>query len=313
MPIRLVFFGTAELASASLEALAGDPRFEMLAVVTQPDKPRGRDMQVQPSAVKASALRLNLPVLQPKRARDPVFIQQICALAPELGVVVAYGQILPQALLDVPPHGFVNVHTSLLPKHRGAAPIQAALLAGDPETGVTIMQMDAGLDTGPILSQRTSPIHDEDNSQTLHDRLAKAGAELLLETLPKYLAGEIKPQPQPEGATYAGKIEKKHGQIDWNEPAEVIARKIRAFTPWPGAYTTFEIGGKARLVKIWKAQVQNVQGAAGTILQLDARQLVIGCATNALSLIEVQMEGGKRMPIQEFLTGHRPDRVPAND
>ena len=216
------------------------------------------------------------------------------------------------ALLDVPTRGFVNVHTSLLPKHRGAAPIQAALLAGDRETGVTIIQMDAGLDTGPILTQRTTAIQNEDNSQTLHDRLAKLGAELLLETLPEFFASEINPQPQPEGATYAGKIEKAHGQINWNEPAEVIARKIRAFTPWPGAYTTFDIGGKPRLVKIWKAQVHDVQGAPGTILNQSREQLVIACGQDALALLEVQMEGRKRMPIHEFLTGHRPDRVLIN-
>jgi methionyl-tRNA formyltransferase len=284
----------------------------VLAVVTQPDKPRGRDMQVQPSAVKACALKLNLPLLQPKRARDPEFIDQIRALTPEAGVVVAYGQILPQALLDVPRHGFVNVHTSLLPKHRGAAPIQAALLAGDAETGVTIMQMDAGLDTGPILTQRTTPILAEDNSQTLHDRLAKIGAELLVETLPKHVAGEVQPQAQSDGASYAAKIEKAHGQINWNEPAEVIARKIRAFTPWPGAYTRLEISGKARLLKVWKASIQDLQGTPGTILKLDAHELILACAKDALSLIEVQMEGRKRMPIQEFLSGHRPERVVLN-
>jgi methionyl-tRNA formyltransferase len=308
MALRVVFFGTAELACASLQSLARDARFEVVAVVTQPDKPRGRDLQVQPSAVKAAALSLKVAVLQPKRARDPQFIDEIRALAPDVGVVVAYGQILPQALLDLPKHGFVNVHTSLLPKHRGAAPIQASILAGDVETGVTIMKMDVGLDTGPILTQRTTPISKEDNSQTLHDRLATIGAELLVDTLPPFVRGEIMPRLQPEGATYASKIEKADGQINWNEPAAVIERKIRAFTPWPGAYTFIEIGGKARLLKIWKAALEEKGGAPGTILVRD-RELVVACGEQALRLLEVQMEGRKRMTAQEFLAGNVVNQV----
>jgi len=302
MSSRVVFFGTAELACASLQALATDARFEVVSVVTQPDKPRGRELQVQPSAVKIVALALKFPVLQPKRARDPQFIEEIRALTPDVGVVVAYGQILPQALLDLPRSGFINVHTSLLPRHRGAAPIQASILAGDPETGVTLMKMDAGLDTGPILVQERTPISNEDNSQTLHDRLARIGAELLVETLPRFVSGEILPRPQPEGATYAAKIEKVHGQINWQEPAEVIERKVRAFAPWPGAYTYLEIGGKKRLLKVWKAVIEQNKAAPGTILARD-RELVIACGEQALRLLEVQMEGRKRMTAQEFLTG----------
>jgi methionyl-tRNA formyltransferase len=309
MPLRVVFFGTAELACATLEALAADPRFQVLAVVTQPDKPRGRDLQVQPSAVKATALKLNLSVLQPRRAREPAFVEEVRALSPDVGVVVAYGQILPQALLDVPPHGFLNVHTSLLPKHRGAAPIQAALLSGDAETGVTIMKMDAGLDTGPILSQLAIPIVPADNSQTLHDRLAQIGADLLIQTLPRYTTGEVQPRPQPEGATYAAKIEKAHGLINWNEPAEIIERKIRAFTPWPGAYTYFEIGGHIRLVKIWKARIEERSGPPGTIVKLDRNEVILACGEKAIAPLEVQMEGRKRMPIHEFLTGQPVTRV----
>jgi methionyl-tRNA formyltransferase len=308
MALRIVFFGTAELACASLQALASDAQFQIVAVVTQPDKPRGRDLVVQPSAVKAAALALNLPVLQPKRARDPVFIEEVRSLGPDTGIVVAYGQILPQALLDLPKHGFVNVHTSLLPKYRGAAPIQAALLAGDSETGVTIMKMDAGLDTGPILTQRTTAISPEENSQTLHDRLAKMGAELLVETLPRFGRGEITPRPQPLGASYAGKIEKAHGLIEWKEPADVIERKIRAFTPWPGAYAHVETGGKTRLLKIWKAKVEPADGAPGTILERTG-ELVVACGDKALRLLEVQMEGRKRMNVQEFLAGQTVSRI----
>ncbi len=308
MALRVVFFGTAELACASLQALAGDSQFSVVAVVTQPDKPRGREMQVRPSAVKATALALNLPVLQPKRARDPAFIEEIRALSPDAGVVVAYGQILPQALLDVPKHGFVNVHTSLLPKHRGAAPIQTAILMGDAETGVTIMQMDAGLDTGPILAQRSTPISNEETSQTLHDRLAKIGAELLVETLPPFARGEISPRPQPEGPTYAAKIEKVHGLIRWSEPAAVIEQKIRAFTPWPGAYAYFEIGGQSRLVKVWKAVVENGTDTPGNILSQE-RGLIVACGEKALRLLEIQMEGRKRMMVQDFLAGHAVTRT----
>ena len=189
--------GTAELSCASLDKLARDERYSVAAVVTQPDKPKGRDLKLQPSPVKILAEKLNLPVLQPLKARDENFISQLRELKPDLIVVVAYGQILPQSLLDLPPHGCLNVHTSLLPKYRGAAPIQWAIADGEPETGVTIMQMDAGLDTGPLVAARRTPIQPADDSQTLHDRLAQLGAELLVETIPDFVAGKIPPQPQP--------------------------------------------------------------------------------------------------------------------
>jgi methionyl-tRNA formyltransferase len=312
MALRVVFFGTAELACASLRALADNPAFELLAVVTQPDKPRGRDLQVQPSAVKTTALSLNLAILQPRRARDPAFIDEIHALAPDLGVVVAYGQILPQSLLDAPKHGCVNVHTSLLPKHRGAAPIQWALLSGDLNTGVTIMKMDAGLDTGPILTQCVTPIAVTDTAATLHDRLADLGAKLLLETLPRYVAGQIQPVPQPEGATYARKIEKADGLINWREPADLIQRKVRAFAPWPGAYTFFEIAGVPRLIKVWWAEIDEGSGPPGAVFKTDRGGLVIACGKNALRLIQVQLEGRKRMSIQDFLAGHVVSKVVAS-
>ncbi len=315
---RIVFFGTAEIACASLEELARDPRFTLLGVVTQPDKPRGRDLRVQPSAVKAAALRLNIPVFQPNRARDPLFIDQVRALSPDLGVVIAYGQILPQSLLDLPVRGFVNVHTSLLPKYRGAAPIQAALLSGDSETGVTLMKMDAGLDTGPILALRSTPISPHETAQSLHDRLALLGAELLLDTLPRVLDGSIQERPQPPtGATYAAKIEKADGQINWDETAVLIERRIRAYTPWPAAQTVLEITGSAqvagvsvpRLMKIWKAEVVYQSGEPGSLLQADRSALIIACGAGALRVLELQMEGRKRLSIQEFLAGHSVARV----
>jgi len=310
-PCRIIFFGTAELACASLKALAACHAFHVLAVATQPDKPRGRELRLEPTPVKAAALALGLPVLQPLRARDPAFIEQLRALQPDLMVVVAYGQILPQALLDIPRHGCLNVHTSILPRHRGAAPIQWAILSGDPETGVTIMRMDAGLDTGPILSIQKTPILPADNSQVLHDRLAVLGAELLLQTIPHYLRGEISPQPQGEGATYARKIEKSDGAIQWSDPAQTLWLKIRAFTPWPGAFTFLETDGRKRLIKIWEAAPAQsvaastqIQGVPGAVLHADRGGILIACGAGALRVTQLQPEGRKRMAAADFLAGH---------
>ena len=205
-PLKIVFFGTAELACPSLAALAENPLCEVVLVATQPDRPKGRELKLQPSPVKSEAVRRNLPVLQPERARDPVFGKALADLQPALIVVAAYGQILPSSILDLPTHGCVNVHASLLPKYRGAAPIQWAILNDESETGVTIMKMDPGLDTGDILSQRATAIQAADNAQSVHDRLARMGAELLLRTIPEYIGGRIVPRKQPqESASYARK------------------------------------------------------------------------------------------------------------
>lgn len=296
--------GTAELSCASLEKLAADARFKIFAVVTQPDKPKGRDLKLTPSPVKVVAQKLDLPVLQPLKARDEKFIAELRELKPDLMVVVAYGQILPQALLDVPSHGCLNVHTSLLPKYRGAAPIQWAIADGNAETGVTIMKMDAGLDTGPVLATRRTPIQAADDSQILHDRLAQLGAELLVETIPAYVAGKIQPQPQPaEGSTYAAKIKKEDGKIDWNLPAEKIWHRLRAFTPWPGAFTFFQVETKPQLLKIWKAEVVERSGQAGEVLAADKTGIVVGCGQGALRILELQREGGKRLTAEQFLAG----------
>lgn len=299
--MTIVFMGTAELSCASLEKLAADKQFSIAAVVTQPDKPKGRDMKLQPSPVKLLAEKLGLPVLQPAKARDEQFIAQLRELKPDLIAVVAFGQILPPSILDLPRFGCLNVHTSLLPKYRGASPIQSAILNGETETGVTIMKMDAGLDTGPMLSQQRTPILPEDNSQTLHDRLAQIGAELLAKTIADYTSGKLKPQPQPaEGVTYAAKIKKEHGKIDWNEPAEKILNRLRAFTPWPGAFTF--LNGK--LLKIWTAEIVERSGRPGEILSSDKGGVVAGCGKNALRIVELQPEGKRRMNAQEFLAGH---------
>jgi methionyl-tRNA formyltransferase len=305
MPLRVIFMGTAELSCASLEKLSADKNFQVLAVVTQPDKPKGRELKLTPSPVKILAEKLKLPVLQPLKARDENFIAELRALKPDLMVVVAYGQILPQTLLDVPPHGCLNVHTSLLPKYRGAAPIQWAIADGEPETGVTIMKMDAGLDTGPILSTRRTPILPTDDSQILHDRLAQLGAELLVETIPDYVAGKIPPQPQSaSGSTYAAKIKREDGQIDWNSPAEKIWNRLRAFTPWPGAFTFLQTEAKPQLLKIWKAEPTEKSGNAGEISSADKSGIVVGCGKNALRILELQREGGKRLSVEQFLIGH---------
>jgi methionyl-tRNA formyltransferase len=303
--LRIIFMGTAELSCASFSKLAGDEQFEVVAIVTQPDKPKGRELKLQPSPVKILAEKLKLPILQPARARNEKFIAQLHELKPDLIVVVAYGQILPQAILDLPKFGCLNVHTSLLPKYRGASPIQSAILNGETETGVTIMKMDASLDTGEIISQTRTPILPEDNFATLHDRLAQLGAELLVETIPNYVAGKILPKPQPaEGVSYAAKIKKEDGRIDWNEPAEKILNRLRAFTPWPGAFTFLKAEPKPQLLKIWKAEVVEKSGAASEILFADKNGIVVACGKNALQILELQRAGGRRLSTAEFFAGN---------
>jgi methionyl-tRNA formyltransferase len=297
--------GTAELACASLEALTRQPDFAVLAVVTQPDRPSGRELKPQPSPVKQLARRKNLPVLQPERARNESFIQELRALAPELMVVAAYGQILPQAILDLPRHGCLNVHTSLLPKYRGAAPIQWAILEGESQTGVTIMKMDAGLDTGGILTQQATPVQPEDDSQKLHDRLAQLGATLLVPTIRDFVAAKISPHPQPaEGASYAHKITREDGRLDWTQPAPALWNRIRAFMPWPGAFTHLPAEPRPLLLKVWEAQVAERSGAPGEILGADKTGIVVACGRQSLRITNLQREGGRRMTAQEFLAGH---------
>ena len=304
--LRIVFMGTAELACASLDALTREETFELAAVVTQPDRPKGRDLKLQPSSVKQLALSKHLPVLQPERARHEAFIAELKGYQPDLIVVAAYGQILPAAILEIPRWGCINVHTSLLPKYRGAAPIQWAILNDEAETGVTIMKMDAGLDTGEILSQASTPIAAEDTGVTLHDRLAEIGAELLVRTLPDYLAGKIVLRPQPaEGASYARKITKEDGRLDFYQPARTLWNRIRAFTPWPGAFAFQPASPKPRLLKIWEAKVdEDVTGRPGQILSADKAGVIVGCGQHALRILSLQQEGGRRLTASEFLAGH---------
>jgi methionyl-tRNA formyltransferase len=304
-PLRIIFMGTPDLAAESLRALIRAPDLQVVAVATQPDQPKGRGLKLQSSPVKEIALKENLPLLQPERARDERFIEELRRLRPDLIAVAAYGRILPQSILDLPRFGCLNVHTSLLPKYRGAAPIQWAILNGDAETGVTIMKINAGLDAGDIVSQERTPIHPEDNAQTLHDRLAAMGAALLVKTIPGYVAGSIQPRPQPaEGVSHAPKISKQDGQIDWSRPARVIWNHVRAFTPWPGAFTHLPAQPQLLLLKIWGAEPVEEAGRPGVVSRADKGGILVGCGEGSLRILILQREGGRRLNAGEFLAGH---------
>ncbi len=305
--IRVVFMGTPPLASEILGALLEDEAFEVSGVVTQPDRPKGRDLKLTPSPVKELALEHGLRVLQPEKARGGEFAADLRDLLPDVIAVAAYGQILPQAILDLPPLGCLNVHTSLLPRHRGAAPIQYALLKGDAETGVTIMKMDAGMDTGDILTCEKTAITAEDDAQTLHDRLAALGAQLLVKTIPAWAKGSIEPQRQSsDGVTYAPRIKKTEGLLDWKLPARELWSKVRALVPWPCAFTYVPAQPQAHLLKIWKAESceRSGSGSPGQVIEADKEGLVVACGAGALRLLEVQREGGRRLETKQFLAGH---------
>ena len=295
--------GTAELACPSLVALHEWSGAIVIGVVTQPDRPRGRKLNPQPSFVKQCAIEHGLPVRQLKTLRSAESVRSLIALVPDLIVVVAFGQILPSTVLEMPPYGCLNVHASLLPRHRGAAPIQWAILDGDTETGVTIMKMDEGLDTGAIISMEKTAIEKADTSQQLHDRLAQLGAKLLIQSLPGYLSGEIKAKPQSqEGVTYARKITKDDGCVDWGLPAEFLQRKVQALIPWPGAFTSMPFEEKP-LLKIWESSVDDGNGVPGTIMEASDERLLVACGEGALGLSVVQREGARKMPFRDFLRG----------
>ena len=297
--MRVVYFGTPDFAVPSLRALVGEG-FDVVGVVTRPDKPTGRHRSHStPSAVKVAALADDLPVLQPERPSEPDFLAQIAQLAPDLSIVAAYGHILPQQLLDVPKRGSVNVHASLLPALRGAAPIQRAILAGLAETGITIMQMDAGMDSGPILHQVSTPIAEDETGGELSERLAELGAEALIEALTLIDEAGLEPRAQdPARATFAPKIKREEERLDWSCPAEAVARKIRAFDPKPGAWTT----GRGKELKLFGARAVEGAGAAGAVLRADD-ELVIACGAGAVSAEEVQPSGRARMPVRAFVNG----------
>ena len=294
--------GTPEFAVPTLEAL--DDAQDIVGVVTQPDRPRGRGRKLRPSPVKRVALERELPLFQPKTLRKPDSVAQLASWEPDVIVVAAFGQILTIEVLDLPPHGSINVHASLLPRWRGAAPVAAAIMAGDEITGVTIMRMDEGLDTGPILTQREEPILPHDTRASLSERLSTIGAELLIETLPSYLAGDIEPRPQdPERASYANQLRKAEGRLDWSRPAVELERKIRALTPWPGTFTT--LNGKR--FKVLDGSVMpewSGEAPPGTIVAVDGG-VAVATGEGALRLEKVQLAGKRPMEIQAFLCGHR--------
>ena len=299
MSIRLVFMGSPEFAVPALRALVA--AYAVVGVVTQPDRPSGRGMTLTPPPVKLAAHELGIPVMQPEKLRAPEALEQLRAWAPELIVVAAFGQILRPNVLELPRFGCINIHASLLPRHRGAAPIQAAILSGDSETGVTIMKMDAGLDTGPLLRQRAIPIEAQDTGGSLFEKLSHLGGELLLETLVGYLGGEIAPQPQPEtGATYFGMIKKEDGLLDFNLSAVEIERKIRAFSPWPGTFLQWQ----GAPLKTHRAHASAGKAQVGQRLVLDGLP-AIGTADGLIVFDELQPAGKKSMPGKAFLAGGR--------
>jgi len=295
--MRVIFAGTPEFAAVALRAVIAAGH-DVALVLTQPDRPAGRGMSLQPPPVKRLAMDNAIEVFQPPTLKDPAAQQRIAAVGADVMVVAAYGLIVPQVVLDMPRFGCINIHASLLPRWRGAAPIQRALLAGDAESGVCIMQMEAGLDTGPVLLRATSAIAAGDNAATLHDRLAVLGAQLIAEVLDKLpLPAEAQ---SATGLTYAHKIEKREALIDWSKDAQALDRHIRAFNPFPGAQAQY--GGQT--VKLWRAELVVGAGEKGQILSVDRNRIVVACGSGALAVSELQKAGGKRLPVREFLAGH---------
>ncbi len=302
--MRIVFIGTGEIGVPTLRALL-DSEHEVVAIVTQPDKPVGREQHIEPPPIKKALIGRarppGAPIFQPGRIKDPQTIEEIRRLTPDVVLVVAYGQILPRDVLEIPRLACLNLHASLLPRWRGAAPVQAAIAAGDCETGITVMYMDEGLDTGDILSQRSVEILPNDTGGSLHDRLAQIAPEALLESLRLVAARNAPRIPQDNArATYARKLKREHGLIDWSESAEAIERKIRAYNPWPGAFMKLD----RQNLKVFSASVVDLNGQPGEILRSD-KDLIVAAGKGALSLAEVQLEGKRRMSAGEFLRGHR--------
>ena len=300
--MKVLFLGTAEFACPTLEALLVS-RHELMGIVTQPDRPKGRGQKLIPTPVKSIALKAHLPVYQPEKIRDPAFLKILESLRPELMVVVAYGQILSGSVLAVPPRGCVNVHGSILPKYRGAAPIVRSILGGETRTGITTMFMDPGMDTGPILHTEETEIGEEDTAGTLHDRLAQIGARRLLLTLDGLERNTLEPKPQDQSqATLAPKVEKEEAHIHWDTPARQIFNQIRAFDPWPGAYTSWA----GRTIKLFRPRLMDAEGkeAPGTVVQASAEGIRIASPQGYLLIREVQMESRPRMRVSDFLRGN---------
>jgi methionyl-tRNA formyltransferase len=296
-----VFMGTPDFAVPSLQAMV-EEGYHVVGVVTQPDRPKGRKRELTPPPVKVAAQELGLPVLQPEKLREPAALDEVLALRPDLIVTAAYGQILPERLLNAPQHGCINVHASLLPRYRGGAPIHWALINGEREMGVTIMYMVKALDAGDMIAKRAIPVAPDDHVGTMHEKLSRLGADLLKETLPALLRGEIEAEPQVESeATFAPNIKREDERIDWSRPAEALACQVRGLCPWPVAFTTW----KGKPLKIWWAIHTDEPSDAlpGTVTQVDEQGIVVATGSGSLILKEVQPAGKKRMPVSEFVRG----------
>jgi methionyl-tRNA formyltransferase len=299
--MRIVFCGTGAIGAPALQALLTSEKHTVVGVITQPDKPAGRDLKPRMSAIKQIALAQNLPVQQPEKLRSAAALDDLRALAPDLMVVAAYGQILPKSVLETPRLGCLNLHASLLPRHRGASPIHAAILAGDHETGITVMYMDEGLDTGDILLAQKLAIGSDETTGQLHDRLADLAAPCLLEALDLLEQGNAPRIPQDSAlATYAPKLKKTDGLLDWRQPSEALATRVRAMSPWPGATT--HLAGQ--MLKIHAAATDPASGTPGEILASEPGVIRVGCGSGSLVLESLQLQGRKRLPAAEFLRGH---------
>ena len=300
--MRVVFMGTPDFSVGTLEAIIA-AKHEVAGVVTQPDRPKGRGKAMQATPVKAAALAHNIPVYQPEKVREPEFVETLKNLKPDVIVVVAFGQIIPASILEIPPMGCINVHASLLPKYRGAAPIQWAVIDGEKESGVTIMYMDTGLDTGDMLAKTVVLLEEDETGGSLFDKLSDAGAKLLVETLTKLELGQVKPEKQPKDSpnAYARMIKKTDGLIDWNQDAESIERLIRGMNPWPSAYSYLD----GKTLKIWIASVcgEETKNQSGTVVRTDKTGIYVQTGKGVLRLDELQLEGKKRMTSDAFLRG----------
>lgn len=297
--LRTIFMGTPEFACPTLQKLI-DRNEELIAVITQPDRPKGRGQKLMPPPVKELAVSHGIPVYQPVKVREPAFVEQIREMKPDVIVVVAFGQILPKSLLEIPPMGCINVHASLLPRYRGAAPLNWCLIDGEKETGVTTMLMDVGLDTGPMLLKRATPIDPDENIVSLHDRMSVMGAELLGETLDGLISGIITPQQQDDSLTcYASMLKKEHGLINWNRPAVEIHNQIRGLAVWPCAQTCLD--GQA--LKIYRSRVGQGSGLPGRVIRSSKGVLEVACQSGSLFIEELQLAGKKRLDSASFLAG----------